>query len=151
MTTNSSSIAARTERETECKFRLTKFVPVGFKEVNYEINMCLLCRGKLTEVCSECQKNNCENCPVVKKDHTDYHSHCLVYLDDSMLKPIDGSVTVSNSTTNRESNEDSEDNEENEENEEEPQPDDPEPDDPEPINRPDDEVEEDAEDDDDSD
>ncbi len=64
-------------------FKLTKFCPIGFKLPNYPIDMCLLCRGKLTEICNTCQEKQCEVCPVVKKEEIDYHTHCLSFVNKS--------------------------------------------------------------------
>jgi len=57
-------------------FKLTNFVPIGFKNINYPIDMCLLCRGPLTEVCHTCSEKNIENCPVEEHNKLYYHKHC---------------------------------------------------------------------------
>jgi len=61
-------------------FKLTSFSPIGFKIPNYPVDMCLVCRGPLTEVCMDCSEKNKEECPVVLVEETHYHRHCYQYL-----------------------------------------------------------------------
>ena len=57
-------------------FKLISLTPIGFKEVNYPITYCTICRGYLTEVCGDCLEKKCEKCEVNKFNDTYYHVHC---------------------------------------------------------------------------
>jgi hypothetical protein len=57
-------------------FKLTNLIPIGFKVPFYPINMCLVCRGPLTDVCTSCSENGKEECPIVLVESHHYHRHC---------------------------------------------------------------------------
>ena len=61
-------------------FKLTGFTPVGYKVRNYALDMCMLCRGPLTEVCYVCQEKSVSTCHVITDNGVDYHSHCFSLL-----------------------------------------------------------------------
>lgn len=57
-------------------FTLTNFSPIGIKEVNYPVQFCSLCRGRLIDVCSLCIENGSEICNIINNDEFYYHYHC---------------------------------------------------------------------------
>lgn len=61
-------------------FKLTNFVPIGFKVPFYPIDMCLICRGQLTEVCTQCSEKETEECPITLVEQTHYHRHCHQFM-----------------------------------------------------------------------
>ena len=65
-------------------FCLKSFTPVGFRFGNYNIDMCMLCRGPLTEVCYVCQEKGHNVCHVITEDDVDYHTHCYALLQENM-------------------------------------------------------------------
>ena len=68
-----------------CVFHLTSFTPVGFLSGNYKIDMCMLCRGPLTEICYMCQEKKCTVCRVTTDDdNNNYHTHCHALLQENL-------------------------------------------------------------------
>jgi len=57
-------------------FKLTNFSPVGFKIFNYPVKICNICRGYLTDSCSNCIETGQDKCDVVKQESCYYHNHC---------------------------------------------------------------------------
>lgn len=64
-------------------FKLVKFSPIGFKVPNYPVQYCLLCRGYLTDVCSNCMETSNENCSIINKDGLYYHNHCFTFVNSN--------------------------------------------------------------------
>ena len=64
-------------------FKLTNFSPIGFKQVNYPVPYCSLCRGYLTEVCGTCIEKGEEECAVTKNNDSYYHAHCYTLMGSS--------------------------------------------------------------------
>lgn len=64
-------------------FTMISFTPVGFKEINYPVQYCSLCRGQLTELCNFCLENktnkNC--CEVIQDKNNYYHTHCHKFVN----------------------------------------------------------------------
>ena len=67
-------------------FTLTNFTPIGFKEVNYPVQFCYLCRGRLTDVCSLCIERDSDICNVINNDDSYYHFHCYSLIDTENKK-----------------------------------------------------------------
>ena len=61
-------------------FTLVNFSPIGFKEVNYPVQFCSLCRGRLVDVCSMCMEKGSETCNVINSDGSYYHFHCHSFM-----------------------------------------------------------------------
>jgi hypothetical protein len=62
-------------------FTLTNFSPIGFKQVNYPVQYCAICRGCLVDVCSTCVEKKSEICNVINADGSFYHHHCYNFVD----------------------------------------------------------------------
>lgn len=69
-------------------FKLVNFTPIGFKNMNYPVQFCALCRGYLSEVCSNCMETGCEKCTVTKQNDSYYHTHCLALMNAEDKKPV---------------------------------------------------------------
>lgn len=79
-------------------FKLKNFTPVGFKQPNYPVKICPLCRGNLTNVCTFCAEKNLEKCNVLCYDSSGgtngvpgtngvyYHVHCYSFMVNSNKK-----------------------------------------------------------------
>jgi len=67
-------------------FTLTNFSPIGFKEVNYPVQFCSLCRGRLVDVCSICIEKGSNVCNVINSDGSYYHFHCHSFMNDNNKK-----------------------------------------------------------------
>jgi hypothetical protein len=64
-------------------FKIKNFQPVGIKVRNFEIDICVICRGKLINVCNSCLEKEQQKCPIVNHDGVDYHHHCYNFMKKS--------------------------------------------------------------------
>lgn len=64
-------------------FTLTNFSPIGFKQINYPVQYCTICRGCLVDVCSMCIEKGNEVCNVINTDGSFYHYHCYNLINAS--------------------------------------------------------------------
>ena len=69
-------------------FKLVDFSPVGFKVMNYPVQFCSLCRGYLSDPCSNCIENNNDKCTVTNQNNSYYHTHCFTFMNADVKKPI---------------------------------------------------------------
>ncbi|XWV24624.1 hypothetical protein QJ856_gp1161 [Tupanvirus deep ocean] len=67
-------------------FTLTNFTPIGFKEVNYPVQFCSLCRGRLADVCSLCIERGSDTCNVINNEGSYYHFHCHSFINTENKK-----------------------------------------------------------------
>lgn len=87
MKLSSYQIMQKLPASTKNIFNLVSFNPVGFKIPNYPIQNCMICRGYLTEPCSICFDNKCEDCNVINtNDDKYYHEHCYNFINTSNNK-----------------------------------------------------------------
>ena len=70
------------ENKDDRIFKLTNFSPVGFKNYNYPVQFCSLCRGYLSDVCSNCIEKGEDDCDVVKQNESYYHKHCYSLINN---------------------------------------------------------------------
>lgn len=84
---------------TDKIFKLIDFSPIGFKQINYPVQFCSLCRGKLVDVCGNCFENNITKCDVINTNDTYYHLHCYKMIETSEKKPSEQSDTDSDAST----------------------------------------------------
>jgi len=68
-------------------FTLTNFSPIGFKEINYPVQFCTLCRGRLVDVCSSCIERNNDICNVINTDGSYFHYHCYNLMNNDNKNP----------------------------------------------------------------
>lgn len=57
-------------------FELESINPIGFIKQVYPQKFCDFCRGELSDVCGNCQENNCDTCLVTSENNAYYHTHC---------------------------------------------------------------------------
>lgn len=69
-------------------FKLTNFSPVAFKVFNYPVQFCSVCRGYLSEVCSNCMETGLDKCDVIKHTDVYYHKHCHDLMNSAQKKPV---------------------------------------------------------------
>jgi hypothetical protein len=61
-------------------FNIEQLTLVGIRQNVYPTIICKICRGKLTDVCVECENKDLTHkidCKVQKNKNDYYHKHCL--------------------------------------------------------------------------
>ena len=79
-------------------FRMVNFSPVGLKMVNYPVQYCGLCRGYLTEPCSNCLEKGDDKCTVTNQEESYYHTHCYTFMNADNKKSSNKKKAVANDT-----------------------------------------------------
>lgn len=82
---------------TDKIFKMIDFSPIGFKQINYPVQFCSLCRGKLTDVCGACFEKNITKCDVINTDDTYYHLHCYRMIEKEEIAQKKTVDTISES------------------------------------------------------
>lgn len=67
-------------------FTLVNLSPIGFKEPNYPVPFCSLCRGRLNDVCGQCLETKSSTCNVINTDGSYFHQHCHALVRDDKPK-----------------------------------------------------------------
>ncbi len=62
-------------------FTLTNLTPIGFRQVNYPVQYCTICRGCLVDICSICIEKGSQVCNVINTDGSFYHYHCYNFIN----------------------------------------------------------------------
>lgn len=68
--------------QSEPIFKFIDFSPIGFKENNYPVQLCSICKGELNEICHFCLENGQKECVVTNNNNDYYHTHCYSALKE---------------------------------------------------------------------